>query len=163
MSWHHGAGDFVIKIDKNDLDLKLVTVRGYAPLFENLPDFDKGEEDVELILQALLICFLNLSVRMRLDRFDGVGDIVWADRLAVKSTLEGFLEGLARKAQPAFMPDTIDKCFRYYLSLCNQADLYDLSQAAANTFHRRAPEVQVIKRHLNEHVEELSRAMDHVL
>lgn len=163
LSWHHGAGDFVIKINNSDLDLKLVTVRGYAPFLDNINDLDKGEEDVELILQALLIFFLNLSIRMRLDRFDGVGDIVWAGRPAVKSTLEGFLEGLAQKPQVEFMPDTIDRCFRYYLSLCTKEDLYDLSEVAANTFHRRAPEVQVIKRHLKEHVEELSRAIMHFL
>jgi hypothetical protein len=163
LSWHHAAGDFVVKINNGDLDLKLVTVRGYAPFFKNASHFKKGETDVELTLQALLIFFLNLSVRMRLDRLDGVGDIVWADRLAVKSTVEGFLEGLAQKPQIAFMPDTVDKCFRYYLSLCTREDLYDLSKAAANAFHRRAPEVQVIKRHLKEHVEELGRAIAHVL
>ena len=163
LSWHHGAGDFVAKINNGNLDLKLVTVRGYAPLFENASNFEKGEKDVELILHALLISFLNLSVRMRLDRLDGVGDIVWADRLAVKSTVEGFLGVLAQKPPIAFMPDTVDKCFRYYLSLCTREDLYDLSKAAANVFHRRAPEVEVIKRHLKAHVEELSRAIAHVL
>ena len=89
-SWHHGAGDFVVNIDHADLDIKLISVRGYAPLFANLSHPKNGEKDVELILQALLIFFLNLSVRMRLDRHDGVGDIVWADRLAVQSTLDGF-------------------------------------------------------------------------
>ena len=63
------------------------------------------------MLQALLIFFLNLSIRMRLDRYDGVGDIVWADGLVVQSTLDGFFEGLALKPSVASMPDSIDKCF----------------------------------------------------
>ncbi len=158
-SWHHAAGDFVVKIDNGDLDLKLITVRGYTPLLDNLSDLNNDEKDVELILQALLIFFLTLSVRMRLDRFDGVGDIIWANRLAVKSTLAGFLEGLAQKPHFAFMPDSIDKCFRYYLSVCTKEDLYELSNAAIHTFNRQAPEVRVVKQHLEEHIEELTRVI----
>jgi hypothetical protein len=161
--WHHGAGDFVVKINNGDLDLKLITVRGYTPLLNNLSDPNNGEKDVELMLQALLIFFLNLSVRMRLDRYDGVGDIVWADGLAVQSTLDGFFDGLTLKAAVAEMPDTIEKCFRNYLSVCTQEDLYELSKAAAQTFNRQAPEVRVIKQHLKEHVEELNRAIGNIL
>ena len=162
-SWHHGAGDFVIKIDKADLDIKLITARGYAPIFTNSTHPKNGEKDVELILQALLIFFLNLSIRIRLDRYDGVGDIIWADGLAVQSTLAGFLEGLALKPSVASMPDSIDKCFRYYLSVCTEEDLYELSKAVVKTFNRRSSEVRVVKQHLKEHVEELSRAIEKVL
>ena len=162
-SWHHGAGDFVVKIDNAALDLKLISVRGYAPIFANSGQVENGEEDVELILQALLIFFLNLSVRMRLDRYNGVGDIVWADGLAVKSTLDGFFEGLALKAPVASMPDSLDKCFRYYLSVCTEADLSELCETVVKTFHRRSPEVRVVKQHLKEHVEELNRVIRQVL
>ena len=161
--WHHGAGDFVVKIDNDDLDLKLITVRGYTPLLDNLSDLYNAENDVELMLQALLIFFLNLSVRMRLDRYDGVGDIVWADGLAVQSTLDGFFDGLTLKPSVAAMPDSIEKCFRYYLSVCTKEDLYELSKAAVQTFNRQAPEVRVIKQHLKEHVGELNRVIGKVL
>lgn len=154
--WHHGAGDFVVKNDKADLDLKLISARGYAPLFTNPKQLKNGKKDTELILQALLIFFLNLSIRMRLDRYDGVGDIVWAAGPVVQSTLEGFIDGLELKPAVASMPDSLDNCFRYYLSVCTKADLYELSQAVVETFNRRAPEVRVVKQHLKEHVEELS-------
>jgi len=161
--WHHGAGDFVVKIDNSDLDLKLITVRGYTPLLDSFSDLDNVEKDVELMLQALLIFFLNLSVRMRLDRYDGVGDIVWADGLAVQSTLDGFFDGLTLKPSVAAMPDSIEKCFRYYLSVSTKEDLYGLSKAVVQTFNRHAPEVRTIKQHLKEHVEELKRAIGNVL
>ena len=32
--WHHAAGDFIIRLNQNNIDLKLITVRGYAPLFK---------------------------------------------------------------------------------------------------------------------------------
>jgi hypothetical protein len=158
-SWHHGAGDFVVTIDNGDLDVKLVSVRGYAPLFTNLAQLKSGEKDVELILQALLIFFLKLSIHMRLDRLDGVGDIIWADGLAVQSTLNGFFDGLALNPPVASMPDSLDICFRYYLSVCSKADLYELSKAVVQTFHRRAREVGVIKQNLKEHVDELNRVI----
>jgi len=162
-SWHHGAGDFVVKIDTADLDIKLISARGYAPLFSSLDHLKTGEKDVELILQALLIFFLNLCLRMRLDRYDGVGDIVWADGLALASTLAGFFEGLALKPPVASMPDSLDNCFRYYLSVCTEADLYELSDAVVKTFNRRAPEVRVVQHHLKAHVEELYRIIGQVL
>ncbi len=162
-SWHHGAGDFVVKIDTADLDMKLISVRGYAPLFTNLTHLENGEKDVELILQALLIFFLNLSIRMRLDRYDGVGDIIWADQPAVQSTLAGFFDGLALKPSVASMPDSIERCFRYYLSVCTKENLYDLSKAVVKRFNRHAPEVRVVKQHLKEHVEELNRVIRQVL
>jgi hypothetical protein len=156
--WHHGAGDFVVKNDKADLDLKLISARGYAPLFTNPNRLKNGEKDTELILQALLIFFLNISIRMRLDRYDGVGDIVWADGPVVQSTLDGVMDGLALKQSVASMP-ALDNCFRYYLSVCTKEDLYELSNALVETFDRRAPEVQIVQQHLKEHVEELSRVI----
>jgi hypothetical protein len=157
--WHHGAGDFVVKIGETDLDLKLISARGYAPLFKNPNQLKNGEKDTELILQALLIFFLNLSIRMRLDRYDGVGDIVWADGPVVQSTLDGVMDGLALKPSVASMPDSLDNCFRYYLSVCTKEDLYELSNAMVATFNQRATEIRVVNQHLKEHVEELSRVI----
>ncbi|MBT8370275.1 MAG: hypothetical protein KJO34_04890 [Deltaproteobacteria bacterium] len=159
-AWHHAAGDFVIRIDTAGIDTKIITVRSYAPLFSNLADLKNSHNDPELILQALLIFFLNLSIRMRLDRLDGVGDVIWADNLAVQSTLAGFLEGLALKPRISLLPGSNDQCFSYYLAVCTKEDLQDLSKAVISTFHQQAPEVPVIKQHLNEHVEALSQAID---
>ena len=160
--WHHGAGDFVVKIDEGDLDVKLISARGYKPLFKNLSQPEYKGPDAELILQALLIFFLNLSVRMRLDRYDGVGDIVWADGPAVQGTLDGFLDGLALKPSVTSMPDSLDKCFRYYISVYTEKSLFDLGQAAVKTFNPHSPEYRTVMQHLGEHVAALSRAIERV-
>ena len=34
-SWHHAAGDFVLKCQNDEIDLKLITVRQYRPMFGN--------------------------------------------------------------------------------------------------------------------------------
>jgi hypothetical protein len=62
--WHHGAGDFVVKTDRDRIEIRLVTVRQYGPMAD--------PEEME-VSEALVFFFLNLSLRMRLDRLDGVG------------------------------------------------------------------------------------------
>ena len=141
------------------LDVKLITVRRYAPFLKNLTRIKNSTNDIELILQALLIFFLNLSIRMRLDRLDGVGDVVWADKLAVHSTLAGFIKGLGLKPPVQFFPDSVDRCFMYYLSNCTKDDLYDLSKTVISSYHPHAPELAVVKQNLNEQVEALEQAI----
>jgi len=160
-AWHHAAGDFIARVEKDAVDLKLITVRRYAPLLKKQNDLEAGETDVEMMLQALLLFFLNLVIRMRLDRLDGVGDIVWADRLAVAATLEGFFEGLAMKPSIPSLPDSIDRCFAFFLSVSSEADLDELCRSVAGTFDRRAPETVIVRLNLDEHITSLKEAIQH--
>ena len=162
-SWHHAAGDFIVKVDKTDLDLKLITVRHYAPQLSIQGGHAGSRPDAETILQALMLFFLNLSIRMRLDRIDGVGEIVWADRFAVPATVDGFFEGLALKEPIPGLPDSIAMCFAYYLSICTAEDLEELCQSVAATFDRRAPETPVIRHNLAEHIASLSQSIEQFL
>jgi hypothetical protein len=157
--WHHAAGDFVVRSDNTALDVKLITVRRYAPLFNGLHAVDSEAGGPELILQALLIFFLSLTIRTRLDRLDGVGNMVWADRSAVEPTLTGFMEGLALKPPVQLLPASIERCFRYYLSVCAREDLCDLADGVANAYSPEASEHSVLTQHLHEHIETLTRAI----
>jgi len=159
-AWHHAAGDFIVRIENAVVDLKLITVRRYAPLIQNLNHPETSVKSPEMILQALLLFFLGLSIRMRLDRLDGVGDVTWADSRAVPATLEGFFEGLALKPRIPELPDAIDQCFGYYLSLCSQQDLFELTAAVANEFSPRSAETPIVKQHLEEHAESLHRSIE---
>jgi hypothetical protein len=159
-AWHHAAGDFVLRIDSNVVDLKLVTVRRYAPLLQDLNRPENGDKGPETILQALLLFFLGLSIRMRLDRLDGVGDITWADARVVPAILEGFFEGLTLKPQIPELPEAIDQCFGYYLSVCSQEDLFELTAAVANEFDPRSAETPIVRQHLKEHVDSLYRSLE---
>jgi hypothetical protein len=162
--WHHAAGDFIVRADDSGVDLKLITVRRYAPHLKMTGDSETGNgPDAETILQALLLFFLNLSIRMRLDRIDGVGDLVWIDRLAVAATLEGFFEGLGLKEPISSLPDAIDRCFAYFLSVCTAEDLGELCQSVAATLDRRAPETPIVRQNLKEHIASLSQAIDQFL
>ena len=153
--WHHAAGDFVIKIKDDQIDLKLITVRQYAPMFDNDDKIKRKDRDLRLIIEGMLVFFLNLSIRMRLDRLDGVGDIVWSDDCAVEETLKGFYQALTLKPQVHVIPAPQADFFFDYLSALPRSQLYDLSLSIADAYNPLSPEVPVIKNHLKSHVDSL--------
>lgn len=157
-SWHHAAGDFVLKRRGRDIEVKLITVRQYAPMFGKDPEIGDKESDAERIMESLLVFFLNLAIKMRIDRLDGIGDIVWSDDVALTGALKGFFEGLSAKTSTRF-PGSLADGFRRHLSVCTHADLLDLNTAMIQTFHPMAPEVPVIKKHIGKHVEGLYNAV----
>lgn len=154
-SWHHAAGDFVLTCQKGDIELKLITVRQYRSMYENTITPESVEPDSELILEALLVFFLNMTIKMRIDRLDGVGDIVWSDDIAIKGILKGFFEALALKPRFSMFSEPLDHCFRQHLLSCCRADFFDLNHAIVHTYPSQAPEVPVIQQHLEKHVEDL--------
>jgi len=154
-SWHHAAGDFVLTCQKDDIELKLVTVRQYRSMYENNIAFGSIGPDSELILEALLVFFLNMAIKMRIDRLDGVGDIVWSDDVAIKGILKGFFEALALKPLFSMFSEPLDHCFRQHLLSCRRADFFDLNHAIVHTYPSQTPEVPLIQQHLEKHVEDL--------
>jgi len=159
-SWHHAAGDFVLKCQPREVDVKLITVRRYGPLFEIGPGIGDNDPDAERILESLLVFFLNLAIKMRIDRLDGVGEIVWSDDIAVKGVLKGFFEGLLSKPPVRSFPGSLADGFRKYLSACTHEDLLDLNFAMVRAYHPMAPEVPIIRQNLKQHVTDLYRAME---
>ncbi|MDX1708535.1 MAG: hypothetical protein R3274_08045 [Desulfobacterales bacterium] len=163
LAWHHAAGDFVVNFENDRPRLKLVTVRRYAAIFENQNQVKTAASNPQRLLQALLVFFLNLSLQMRLDRLEGIGDMVWSDKIAVDATLTGFLEALSLKSDVAVLPDSPLACFMAYLSSCQASDLLDLSVAIVDRLNPRLPELPVIKKNLSEHVATLHRAIQDLL
>ncbi len=150
--WHHAAGDFVIQIEDDEIDLKLITVRQYAPIFDNNDRLEREDRDLKYIIEGMLVFFLNMSIRMRLDRLDGVGDVVWSDDCAVEETLKGFYQALALKPQIPLIPAPQADFFLDYLSALPESQLYDLSFSIADAYNPVASEVPVIKDQLKSHV-----------
>ena len=158
-AWHHAAGDFVAKVENDRLELKLVTVRKYAAAFANSSGAQAEQRQPQRILEALLVFFLNLSLHMRLDRLDGTGEMMWSDKAAVEATLIGFLEALSMKPDMAALPDSPLACMIAYLASCTKEDLRDLLQAVVSRFNPQMPELPLIKKNMNEHVETLHHMM----
>jgi hypothetical protein len=163
VAWHHAAGDFVVKIEKGKLHLKLITVRQYTTIFRNQKEAAESENDPQRIMQALLIFFLNLSIRMRIDRLDGIGEWVWSEKAAVQATFTGFLEALALKPNTPILPDSPLTCFMVYLSSCTEAHLHDLLEAIISTFNPKAPERAIVEKNLSQHAQTLYNSIQQLL
>lgn len=153
--WHHAAGDFVVKQTGDSLDVKLITARQYASLFEpEVQTKDRG-----LIYEGLLMFLTVLSIRMRLDRIDGAGDIVWADKISVEGTITGFREGIKIKTDSNVVPPGFLDEFRAYVKSISGDELLELFRAVADSFNQSAPDMPVIRRNLTEHSGELFHAL----
>jgi|AntAceMinimDraft_9_1070365.scaffolds.fasta_scaffold01559_5 hypothetical protein len=86
--WHHAAGDFIVRSKDGIIDVKLTTARKYEPIM-----LFSSKDTIDPVV-ALTYFFLNLSIRMRLDRLDGIGARVWADGFSVEALIHGFFDGL---------------------------------------------------------------------
>lgn len=160
--WHHAAGDFVVQCLKNEVNVRLITVRHYGSLLK----MDEGADDPayrsEQALAALLLFLIDLSIRMRLDRLDGIGDMAWADDTAVVGTWSGFLEGLSGNCFPtALLPDPITQ-FRDHLSMYSPEDIHELAEAVAASLAMGPAEKAVIVKHLPSHVETLMETISRI-
>ena len=86
--WHHAAGDFVLKEDRGKVDVRLITIRDYGVVV----DFTSGKKAAKLL--GLILFFLHLTIQMRIDRLDGVGEVVWAEDHCLQGTIAGFFAGI---------------------------------------------------------------------
>ncbi|MEE8540454.1 MAG: hypothetical protein V3S66_02235, partial [Desulfobacterales bacterium] len=150
--WHHAAGDFVLKRVNQKIDLKLITVRNYAPFFDHKRGLEEDEGRMEILLNGMLVFFLNMMMRMRLDRVDGVEEMVWAGETALRGAVEGFFQGLATQPSISDLPGPIDDIFGMYLFKITLSELTDLCSAIVQKgYHPQAPETSVIKANLASH------------
>jgi hypothetical protein len=92
--WHHAAGDFIVRQSDDSVSVRMITVRGYAPLMEfGAPETDKKVH----ILPSLMFFCLNLTLRMRLDRLNGTGQAVMLGGQTIPVIVDGFLQALDEK------------------------------------------------------------------
>jgi len=149
--WHHAAGDFVVKTQDKSLDVRLVTARQYAPML--------GRSQGVSVHEALLFFLLNLSVRMRLDRLDGVGPVAWADDDCVEATVGGLVEGLWTRVQQGGIDRNFVEGFLRFCRSLAKDDLFDGCHALIDACDPSAPDIPVIRGRLEGHVRKLHAAL----
>ena len=152
-AWHHAAGDFVAKVDSGSVDVKLITVRAYLPLFRAL------EADPETVIQALLLFVLKLSLGMRLDRLNGTGEMVWLDDTVCAATLKGFRDGLHLQARRGWIPDDFARHFMSFMKGLPGDDLFELLAGVAERFPREGAGTALIRKNLKRHLDALQTAL----
>ncbi len=150
--WHHAAGDFIVRTSKTPLEVRLTTVRGYGPLPGLTPEAGTHP------LVALCYFLLNLLLRLRLDRREGVGVPLWAGDWAVSAALEGFFKALEEmkcrgRVLPADLPEIRD-----LLRSFSAGELLRLHDALPALSPEGDPEeIPLIQAHLEDHVEAVHR------
>jgi hypothetical protein len=160
-AWHHAAGDFVVRLKEGRPEVRLITVREYRPLFRSRPESGDPSSTVQALLEPVLIFLLNLSIRTRLDRLDGTGDLAWSDPLAVEATVTGVLDGLAEKAPPGELPLPLDALLRRYLAACSGDDLLAMCAAiAAKNYPAGSAAYALIEGRLEEHAATLAGVLN---
>ena len=147
-AWHHAAGDFVVNLDEQGRPhVKLVTVRRYSPLL------NVTENSAEAVLNGLLLFLLNMSIRMRLDRLDGVKDVCWIDDVVVEGTLTGFFKGLELQLQNSRIPEGFCEYFKSFLAEIPAQEMLDLFVSLADSLPSDSPDLPIIQTHLERHAD----------
>ncbi len=150
--WHHGAGDFVVDESQNPLSLRLITVRGYRPLLARKSDCrDK--------MLGSLHFFVNLGIRMRIDRLEGTGELAWAGPQCLRGVIRGFVEAWETRWENTHLPKARE-IFSLFLDFSPEERLAFAEIAAADG-RVEADEDNFLLSRLPGHVIELSDALGH--
>jgi hypothetical protein len=165
LDWHPAAGDFVVKLGNDQAQVRLVTVRRYAPLFNLVagdpPDTQSdgqpdSQPDIQDVLQALLIFLIGTSLRMRLDRLDGVGQAVWAGDQVVGPLWQGFKQGLSQMAATWRLPAGFEPAVVGYLADHGADDLLRVGRAILARHRGAADERALLADRLVSHITQLA-------
>lgn len=146
--WHHAAGDFIARIEDDEIDLRLTTARQYEPYM-----VFQDNDGLNPIL-ALFFFFLNLTIKMRLDKLDGVGDTVWAEDFCIDATVKGFFEALRMK-------DNLSEGGADFLDLLKSFGTEDLKAAYQSLIdaYSGTADYPVIVANLDEHIAALQTTL----
>jgi len=148
-SWHHASGDFVVCMHDDEPIVKLITVRRYEPLFKLSGEIDT----LEAILNTLLIFFLKMSMRLRIDRMNGIGDMVWIDIDIVGAIICGFFKGLVLQAEASRISYDLIDAFKVFLFHLPEIDIQDIFKGIVQQINPRNPDLPVVKRNIDDHIE----------
>ncbi len=152
--WHHGAGDFIVKPEEDAVSVKLITARQYEPLVH----FDKPDETDRLV--ALIHFLLNLVLRMRLDRIDGVIEPVWLDSFAVEAAVAGFFESLdLMQGQERYVIGPPAE-FLAIMQSFDEQEILDMYDSLLEIYGEEDPDdLLLIRENLDNHAAELHKVL----
>lgn len=123
LDWHHAAGDFVVNRDGVGLGVRLISVRRYAPIAA------VGQLDVAAILDALLVYLVDISLRLRVDRSNGIGHVVCHPPQVMPAICLGFLQGVQAGAARRGLPEDFIKTARRFFALHDEQALLSIVDA----------------------------------
>ena len=145
--WHHAAGDFIVKIANTEVDVKLTTARKYESFMGAF-----STETVNPVI-AIIYFFMNLTIRIRLDRLDGVGKTYWAEDFAVIAATTGFFDALNSMVRAGRLPVDYPKDILSLLKSFDSDELKKLFDSLLVLYMKNDPaDLEEIRRNLKSHV-----------
>ncbi len=151
-SWHHAAGDFIVNMEDDKLNVRLITVREYSPLTQ----FAAGKDDKNInILPSLLLFFLNLTIRIRLDRLNGTGKTIMVDIAVLNSVVKGFLSALDEKSKIYDYGNLREHFVEFFLHF-DVGQIFEIVENGVESSSSDPLEILLIKENLNAHCRQLN-------
>jgi len=151
-SWHHAAGDFIVNIKDDKLDVRMITVREYS----SLKQFAAGKDDKNInILPSLLFFFLNLTIRIRLDRLNGTGKTIMIDIAVLNSVVKGFLSALDEKSKDYDYGNLREHFIEFFLQF-DLGQIFEIVENGIEPSKSDPVEILLIKENLNAHCRQLN-------
>ncbi|SCY83500.1 hypothetical protein [Desulfoluna spongiiphila] len=151
--WHHAAGDFVVNIKEDDPKVRLITVRQYTPMAE------VQEPEAEEIMEGALYFLMLLTLRNRLDRYDGIGEVAWVGDHCVGASLDGFFDGVADLVDVGPLDGPFGVWVARYLAMHSQEDFLETARGVVSSFNPGASEMGVVAGKVAEHAASFYRAV----
>lgn len=158
--WHHAAGDFVVKLEEDQVSLKLITVRGYSPLFTEKSLSHSKQNNTETILEALLLFFVQLSLRIRIDRADGVDNIVFYAEDCIPAITDGFFQGLNLLAAMRGYPDDFCTAVKAYLCALTPNELAEFVNTYVSRYMSMPDDEEMTDKDISQHIQSLISALN---
>jgi hypothetical protein len=148
--WHHAAGDFIVRIENNSVDVKLITARGYVSLFELADD--------ETSTLTNLVGFLLLTtLRLRLDKLNGTGKAVWLDSYSVAAAVEGCIEALHTHEISGKVPAGFTSEFIELFQYLDADTLSQMCEMVVDYFAGDEGDLALLQQHVTAHCHTLKK------
>jgi hypothetical protein len=152
-SWHHAAGDFVVRLRDGELDVRLITVRDYSPFV------DHPDPDMAAVLEALPPLLVATSLRLRTDRIDGTGPLADFPGAVVPDIWTGFKAGLRRGFAQRGYPDALYCAAIDFIALHNGDRLAEMAGDLVHRHPGTAAERDLLRRIRRDHAKRLAAAI----
>lgn len=154
--WHHAAGDFVVNPEDPNLPVRLITVRGFSPLAEM--------EQENSCLVSLLFFFLGTLLRMRLDRLDGTGAMVFLKEPVARAAINGFFNALSQPVLGAATdtqsrPPDLAHHFHDFILSFTPNQLESITAHMVKAWQSPARETELIRKHLHTHIGQVTHIL----
>jgi len=152
--WHHSAGDFVVRCCKNGVELKLTSVRDYKAVVKPKMQYDIA------IITSMVYFFLNMSIKMRLDKKNGIGEVLIAPEDIIAPVIKGFLSGI----NELVLKDLLDRECRdqiaTFLSSLSLNELNSIFSSMLDYYNEEDPaDMPMIANNIWNHINSLYRLL----